>query len=110
MKLEQHSLEQVKSNFITRADGGTPTEYGQYWCLEQCMASKVKCKIIIIIIDGRPNSAEHLPTMNKLCAQAGVEVYALGLRFQAVTQYWENSMNIHDISDLPNQISNVIKA
>ncbi|BBM67581.1 hypothetical protein VA249_42270 (plasmid) [Vibrio alfacsensis] len=109
LKLEHHSLEQVKSNFITRADGGTPTEYGQYWCMEQCMASKAKRKIIIIITDGRPNSAEHLPTMNKLCAQAGVEVYALGLRCQAVTQYWKNSMNIHDISDLPNQISNVIK-
>ncbi len=110
LKLEQHSLEQVKSNFITRANGGTPTEYGQYWCLEQCMASKAKRKIIIIITDGRPNSAEHLPTINKLCAQAGVEVYALGLRCQSVTQHWNNSMNIHDISDLPHQISNVVKA
>ncbi|BBL92277.1 hypothetical protein VroAM7_49300 (plasmid) [Vibrio rotiferianus] len=110
LKLEHHKLEQVKGNFLTRAAAGTPTEYAQYWCLEQCLASKAKRKIVIIITDGKPNNSEHLPTMNKLCAQAGIEVYALGLKCRDVTKYWPNSMNINDIKDLPNQISNVVKA
>lgn len=109
LKSERNRLDQVKGNFLSIAKGGTPTEYGQYWCFEQCVQSTAARNIIIIITDGQPNSRQHISTINRLCQRAGIEVYAIGLKAPGITSLWERSININEISDLPYQIASIVK-
>jgi len=87
--------------FAVRASGGTPMGQAMMYGLrELALESRRERKVIIVITDGAPSDGGVVQYVNALCDRAGIEVYAIGIRSQAVDRYFKNAEVINRVEDL----------
>lgn len=77
------------------------------------MKRKENRKVIIVLSDGFPaganNDDEHLKYMTERLTAAGIDLVGIGIKSNAVERFYENSIVLHEIADLPKAVMGELK-
>jgi len=95
--------------FNLRPMGGTPTHKALWYARAALLQQPESWKIILILTDGYPSSRPQCEIATKRCIKDGIEIAALGIDTQAVEQFWANSKVIHNVSNLPKAMFEVME-
>jgi len=85
------------------ADGGTPLGQAIDKVRPGLLAQSMPRKIIVIITDGRPDKRELAKQELDMCREAGIEVFALGIRVD-VSELVPQSIAIKEAEELPEAV------
>jgi hypothetical protein len=95
----------VHRNFKFQAYGTTPLGESLWWVLQELSKLRESRKIIIIVTDGEPNSADNAKAALKAAEHIGVESYGLGLGNDSVMSLLPGrSTVITNLADLPGKL------
>ncbi|MBV0934727.1 vWA domain-containing protein [Marinobacterium weihaiense] len=92
----------VRSNvgrFAVRPNGGTPMAEGMFYAARELSTVTSKRKVMIVITDGAPNDGASVQYINRL-VEGEIDVYAIGIRSDAVRLYFRNYEVISGVNQL----------
>jgi cobalamin biosynthesis protein CobT len=76
--------ERLHTQFLVRAQGGTPMASALWWVAQQLHRLQDERKIILLITDGEANSVPQARNALKAATDCGLEVYGIGIRTESV--------------------------
>lgn len=92
----------VRSNvgrFAVKPNGGTPMAEGMFYAARELSTVTSQRKVMIVITDGAPNDGASVRYINRL-VDGEIDVYAIGIRSDAVRQYFQNFQVISGVNQL----------
>lgn len=101
----------VRSNvgrFAVRPHGGTPMAEGMFYAARELSTVTSKRKVMIVITDGAPNDGASVQYINRL-VESEIDVYAIGIRSDAVRRYFKNFEVISSVDQLRTALFNLAK-
>jgi Mg-chelatase subunit ChlD len=99
----------VRSNvgrFAVRPNGGTPMAEGMFYAARELSTVTSKRKVMIVITDGAPNDGASVQYINRL-VEGEIDVYAIGIRSDAVRHYFKNYEVISGVNQLQSALFNL---
>lgn len=78
--------DRVTDRFSIRASGDTPLAPALWWTLQDIFIQKERRKIIIVLTDGVPNSADLCKDVINKIQGLGVEIYGIGILSDYITE------------------------
>ena len=104
--------ESVKNNLAQlnmKPNGGTPLADGIWYAIDQMHSLREERKIILIITDGMPNNGQAVNYARSLAEKAGIEVMAIGIETDAVSNFFDKNVVIDEVSDLQSTLFALMK-
>ncbi len=102
--------ERVKSITMLETPGGsTPLAEALWWVLPRLAACRETRKIVIIVTDGVPDSADQTTDAVAALEKIGLEVYALGIRSSRIGALFPNkSASVATLKEIPQAIFGLV--
>lgn len=95
--------------FAVRAGGGTPMAEAMFYAArELSVVSGRNRKVMIVITDGAPNDGASVNYINQL-VESEIDVYAIGIRAEAVRHYFKNYQVITEVGQLQSALFGLAK-
>lgn len=95
--------------FAVRAGGGTPMAEAMFYAArELSVVSGRNRKVMIVITDGAPNDGASVNYINQL-VESEIDVYAIGIRAEAVRHYFKNYQVISEVGQLQSALFGLAK-
>ncbi|MDT8440646.1 MAG: VWA domain-containing protein [Desulfuromonadales bacterium] len=94
--------------FNVEPDGGTPIDKALWYARAALLPRPEPRKIILLLTDGFPNSAEDTYHATRRCVRDGIEIAAIGIMTDAVKQFWPRHRVITRLQELPQAMFEVM--
>lgn len=101
----------VRSNvgrFAVKPNGGTPMAEGMFFAARELSTLNSQRKVMIVITDGAPNDGGTVRYLNQL-VEGEIDVYAIGIRSDAVRHYFKNHEVISSVNQLQTALFSLAK-
>lgn len=86
--------------FMKGTSGETPMAEALWYAAYEMSKLREDRKLIIIVTDGEPQSAQSVLSIASLCARSNVEIVAIGIGNSAVSKIFTQSLVINDVTEL----------
>ena len=88
---------------------GTPTAEALWAARAKLLQRPEPRKIVLVLTDGCPNNGYETAAATARLQQEGIEIAAIGMKCDAVRNYWENNRVIYSMQELPTAMFEVME-
>lgn len=95
--------------FKIKPQGLTPIGAGLWYARAALLKRREARKIILLLTDGYPSEPQECTAASTSCLRSGIEIAAIGIETNSVSNYWKQHQIIQDVSQLPQAVFKVIE-